>query len=292
MRVRRLLTQLVVVSFVITLVPEAGLAHDLPSQVSIGQDQPPGALDPAHSVIARRAHQVFEFRDGQVDVVNTGLDEGERAFALELRDSLNTGVERGWLDIREGSDEVTFTDSGKAEVEAIIREAANPCVEISNLTVSWRGYAYDMETICTDEEIEAMIASASSEGEASRMVQHHANPVQTIFGTHFWCWVSVAGLVFGAVGAVFLIAFPPTAGIGLAWVAVIVTLGSSYIGTVMNCTGIRAVRVDAANVNSVFASVEMRTPQSRVNCRYSSMSSYRYDSIARTNVPTRIRWNC
>ena len=270
-----------------------------PAQAHSGTSEPSGShanSDPAYRVSSMRPHQVFNFHDGAVSVVDHGLDDGERAHAEALADSLNTGAANGWLGIKEGSSEVTFSPGGKAEVFKRATEHTGPCNEISNLRVSWQGYSFDLETTCTDAEIEAMIAArdlATSDGTVTRNTSNHVNPIAPLFGKHFWCWVSAAGLVFGVVGAIFLMAFPPTSGLGLAWVAVVFTFGTSYIGTVANCTGIRSVQVNSSGVSSVDFGGELRLPAShRTVCYYQYSSSWKYDSALRRNVPTSIKWNC
>jgi hypothetical protein len=250
-----------------------------------------------HRVVAKRPSQVFEFFDGRVAVKPRGLDAAETAFAEQLADSLNTGAANGWLIIRAGSSEVSFTPSGKIEVEKRIREASHPCVEISNVTVSWQGYAFDMQTTCSESELQAALGLSVDDGSASepvvRATQGHTNPVAPLFGEDFWCWVSVAGLILGVVSAVFLLAFPPTTGLGIAWASVIITLGLSYIGTVANCTGILAVRVSTSGLASLDGAGVIRKPQGHyVYCYYGYSYGYKYDSILKQYVPTKIRWNC
>ncbi len=250
-----------------------------------------------HRVVAKRPTQVFEFLDGRVAVKRTSLDPDELAFAERLASSLNTGAANGWLTISEGSSEISFTPSGRREVERRIREASHPCVSISNVTVSWQGYAFDMETTCSEAELRAAL-DLSGDPEplpppVMRSTQGHRNPVAPLFGEDFWCWVSVAGLVLGLVSAVFLIAFPPTTGLGIAWASVIITTGISYIGVVANCTGILAVRVSRSGLASLEASPVLRRPQGHyVSCYYAYSYGYKYDSILKRYVPTRMRWSC
>lgn len=257
--------------------------------------------DPALQVTAKRPHQVFEFNDGFVSVVSEGLDSQERQFALELADSLNNGARNGWLKITKDSSQIEFTKFGATEVERRIESVTNECVAISNVSVSWQGYAFDMETTCSDAELEALVAERDAEIRESygaeppvvRETQAHTNPMTTMFGSDFWCWVSVAGLVASFVGAIFLIAFPPTTGIGIAWVSVTISFGLSYIGTVFNCTGIRSVQVNSSGLASLGEGSQIRLPQGhRTQCYYSYSYGWKWDPALGRNVPTKIKWVC
>lgn len=292
---RRVLLVALAVSLLTSLVTPAG-AHEgqAPDGVDAGlllkEDHGP------MEVAAKRPHQVFEFENGRISGIAKGLSEDAQAYALEMRSMLNNAADEGWVELHETGN-MSLTADGKSELLQIL-ESGDPgnCLRFSNLAVSHAGYAADVEQTCSDAEMDALIAGqleAAGEITKSRLASWHSNPLGPVFGRDFNCLVSLVGLAIGLMSILLLVAFPPAGAatwvVWLSWTLAVSGSYAAWFSTVVNCTGIRSVRVDEHFAAS--APVTRHAAADRY-CAYGYQSSYRWDSYLGKSVPTYIRWNC